>query len=93
MERIPVMSKKIRFNPAEAAAAGSAHRTEELPAVDKRIRAASRSATGRKPDFPGEETARLNVFLPESLVRSIKSKAADSGKTLSQFVADWAVTL
>ena len=44
----------------------------------------------RKPDFPGEEVARLNVFLPETLVRSIKAKAADSGKTLSQFVADWA---
>lgn len=32
--------------------------------------------------------ARLNVFLPETLVRSTKAKTADSGKTLSQFVAD-----
>lgn len=87
------MSKKFTFKPAEAAAAGSAHRTGELVSLDKVIRASSRSPTGRKPDFPGEEVARLNVFLPETLVRSIKARAADSGKTLSQFVADWAKSL
>ncbi len=86
-------SKKLAFKVADAATDGSAHRTEELPALDQRIRAASRNVTGRKPDFPDQETARLNVFLPETLVRSIKARAADSGKTLSQFVADWAKSL
>jgi hypothetical protein len=87
------MSKKFTFNPAEAAAAGSAHRTGELGSLDKVIRASSRKPTGRKPNFPGEKVARLNVFLPETLVRTIKAKAAERGKTLSQFVADWAKSL
>ena len=86
-------SKKLAFKVADAAIDGSAHRTEELPALDQRIRAASRNATGRKPDFPDQETSRLNVFLPVDLVRTIKARAADTGKSVSQFVADWAKTL
>lgn len=86
-------SKKLAFKVADAATDGSAHRTEELPALDQRIRASSRNATGRKPDFPDQETARLNVFLPVELVRTIKARAADTGKSVSQFVADWAKSL
>lgn len=94
------MTKKLTFKPLEAAQAGSTHRTNEhlqgrQVSLDAVIRAASqpKSPSGRKADFPGEETARLNAFLPVDLVRKIKANASTSGKTVSQYVADWAKTI
>jgi hypothetical protein len=91
------MSKKLTFKPAEAAKAGSTHRTEEhlggrQVSLDEVIRTASRRPTGRKKAFD-EETGRLNAFIPLDLLRKIKAGASSSGKTLSEFIADWAKTL
>lgn len=91
------MPKKLAFKPAEAAEAGSAHRTEEHlggrpVSLDQAIRTASRRPAGRKPAFEGD-TQRLNAFLPPDLIRKIKAGAAESGKTISEFIADWAKTL
>jgi hypothetical protein len=91
------MSKKLAFKPTEAAQAGSTHRTEEhlgarQVSLDEAIRTASRKPTGRKAAFEGE-TQRLNAFLPPDLVRKIKATASTQGKTLSEFIAEWAATL
>lgn len=91
------MPKKLPFKPAEAAKAGSVHRTEEhlgarQVTLDEAIRTASRRPTGRKPSFEGE-TQRLNAFLPPDLLRKIKTGASSCGKTISEFIADWAKTL
>jgi hypothetical protein len=91
------MPKKLAFKPAEAAQAGSTHRTEEhlggrQVTLDEAIRTASRRPVGRKPSFAGE-TQRLNAFLPPDLVRKIKAGASMNGKTISEFIADWAKTL
>ena len=91
------MSKKLPFKPAEAAEAGSAHRTEEHlggrpVSLDQAIRTASRRPAGRRAAFDGE-TQRLNAFLPPELLRKIKAGASGTGKTISEFIADWAKTL
>lgn len=91
------MAKKLTFKPAEAAQAGSTHRTEEhlggrQVSLDEAIRVASRKPTGRKAAFEGE-TQRLNAFLPPELLRKIKASASSQGKTLSEFIAQWAETL
>lgn len=91
------MAKKLAFKPAEAAQAGSTHRTEEhlgtrQVTLDEAIRVASRKPTGRKAAFEGE-TQRLNAFLPPDLLRKIKSAASGQGKTVSEFIAQWAETL
>ena len=87
-------TKKLAFKPAEAALAGSAHRTEEhlggrQVSLDEAIRVASRKPSGRKAAFEGD-TQRLNAFLPPELLRKIKSAASSKGKTLSEFIAEWA---
>jgi hypothetical protein len=97
LEGFPIMSKKLAFKPAEAAQAGSAHRTEEhlggrKVSLDEAIRVASRKPVGRKAAFEGE-TQRLNAFLPPDLLRKIKASASSNGKTVSEFIADWARTL
>lgn len=91
------MAKKLSFKPAEAAQAGSTHRTEEhlggrQVSLDEAIRVASRKPAGRKAAFEGE-TQRLNAFLPPELLRKIKVSASSQGKTLSEFIAQWAETL
>lgn len=87
-------TKKLAFRPAEAAREGSGHRTEEhlggrQVSLDEAIRVASRKPSGRKAAFDGE-TQRLNAFLPPDLLRKIKSSASAQGKTVSEFIADWA---
>jgi len=90
-------TKKLAFKPSEAAQAGSVHRTEEhlggrQVSLDEAIRTASRKPSGRKAAFEGD-TQRLNAFLPPDLLRKIKSAASAAGKTLSEFIAEWAQTL
>lgn len=91
------MAKKLAFKPADAAHAGSTHRTEEhlgtrQVTLDEAIRVASRKPAGRKAAFEGE-TQRLNAFLPPDLLRKIKAAASGQGKTVSEFIAQWAETL
>ena len=86
-------AKKLAFNPMEAAKGGANHRTNEAPQLDQVIRTSTRQTPGRKADFPGEQVGRLNVFLPIDLIWKVKIAASKSGKTLSQFVAEWASTL
>ena len=85
--------KKLAFKLAANAVKGADHRADERAPMDQRIAASSRKVTGRKPDFPDQETARLNVFLPVELLGAIKAAAGRQNKSLSQFVADWARTL
>lgn len=82
-----------KFSIKAAEQAGDEHRqSKHLGRHLLKIPEPSR-ASGRQPDFPGQETARLNVFLPVDLVRKIKATAMTEGKTISQLVAEWAATL
>lgn len=93
------MSKSpLRLKLSDEFKAGADHRAQEhlggrQLTLDEVIKEASRGKSGRKPDFPGQETERLNVFLPVELVRKIKAQALGSGKTVSHFVAEWAKTI
>ena len=86
------MAKKFGFKPAGEAKVGTEDRLQSLPDIDEKIRVANRSG-GRRADFPGEATARVNAFIPEDLAWKLKEIAHQRKKTISQLVADWVRTL
>lgn len=86
------MAKKINFAAAKAQQAIQ-HRDASLPALDDHTARVERATPGRKPDFPGEELARVNAFVPKQLAWQIKEAAFKKGVSISQLVAEWAKTL
>lgn len=86
------MAKKFGFKPTSEAQVGTEDRLQSLPQLDERIRAATRPG-GRPADFPGEQTARVNAFIPEDLAWKLKETAHKQKKSISQLVAEWVRTL
>jgi hypothetical protein len=82
------MTKPLRFKPLDEAQAGTEHRTEVLPALDRAARPG-----GRPKDFPGQSVSRVNAFIPDDLAWKLKEHAHRQGKSISVLVAEWVRTL
>lgn len=84
------MSKSVRPGASSFVRAGAEHQPQHVVAQAasvKRLAAKSGPQIGRPKGFE-EEAGRLNLLLPVSLVKAIKQKALDTGKTPGQVVAE-----